>query len=58
VEVADMICELQQITSVGTRFVRLPKAAVEDLSLGKEDIVVLAQDLGRELELNQYLLQM
>lgn len=58
VEVADMICELQQITSVGTRFVRLPKAAVEDLSLGKEDIVVLAQDLGRELELNQDLLQM
>ncbi len=57
VEVADMICELKQITSVGTQFVRLPKAALEDLSLGKEDIVVLAEDLGRELELNQDLLQ-
>lgn len=57
VEVADMICELKQITSVGTRFVRLPKKAIEDLSLGKEDIVVLTEDLGRELELNQELLQ-
>ena len=33
-------------------------AALDDLSLGKEDIVVLAEALGRELEQNQDLLQM
>ncbi len=57
VEVADMICECKQITSVGTRFARLPKAALEGLSLSKEDIVVLAEALGNELEQNQDLLQ-
>ena len=58
VEVADMICELQNITAVGTRFVKLPQTALKDLSLDKDDIVVLAQDLVRELEDSQDLLKM
>lgn len=58
VEVANLICTLKGIPSVGLKLVRFSPAAVADLGLTKEDIAVLAEDLDRELSQNATLFQM
>lgn len=50
VEVANSICSLKGITSVGMNLVSFPKAAIEALGLSKNDFLVLAEDLDREIE--------
>ena len=55
VEVANVICTLKGITSVGRKLVRAPTHAMQSLNLQKEDIVVLAEDLDREINLNEAL---
>ena len=58
VEVANLICTLKGTSSVGLKLVKFSKPAIADLSLGKDDIVVLAKDLDREIEANASLFQM
>ncbi len=56
VEVANIICSLKGITSVGTNLVTFSANSFAALSLTKDDILVLATDLDRELEASQTLL--
>jgi HD-like signal output (HDOD) protein len=53
VEVANMICTLRQISSVGLNLLKPSTEAIRGLGLKKEDVVVLAQDLDRELKAHQ-----
>ncbi len=56
VEVANAICTFKGIRSVGLKAARLGRGVLEDLSLTKDDLVVIAQDLDRELAENATLL--
>jgi putative nucleotidyltransferase with HDIG domain len=49
VEVANMICSVKGITSVGEQLVQPPLRALQVLRFDKDDIVVLATDLDQEL---------
>jgi len=57
VEVANLICTLKGISSVGLKLVKLCRPALEGLSLGREDIAILAEDLDREITANASLFQ-
>jgi HD-like signal output (HDOD) protein len=57
VELANFICSLKGMASVGVHLVEFPRAGILALSLGKEDLVVLANDLDREIDSNQSLFQ-
>jgi putative nucleotidyltransferase with HDIG domain len=57
VEVANFLCSLKGMSSVGKQLVKFPLPAILALSLGKEDLAVLAGDLDRELARNQTLFQ-
>jgi len=56
VEVANLICSLKGMTSVGMNLVAFPSEAIAALHLTKDDIVVLATDLERELQANENIL--
>ena len=58
VEVANFLCSLKELTSVGKQLVEFPQATIAAMGLKKEDLVALAQDLDRELEKNQMLSQL
>lgn len=58
VEVANLICTLKDISSVGLKLVRLPQAALNALSLQKEDIRVLVADLDHEFSLYEDIFRM
>ena len=58
VEMANVICTIKGITSVGLRLVEPPLDAAEALSLRKEDIIILATDLDRELKMNENLFEL
>jgi HD-like signal output (HDOD) protein len=58
VEVANMICTLRQISSVGLNLLKPSTDAIRGLGLRKEDILVISQDLDRELVAQQTLLCM
>jgi HD-like signal output (HDOD) protein len=58
VEVANFIVSLKGITSVGMNLVRAPIAALQGLSLQKEDLLVLGEDLDREMVVNDELFQL
>jgi len=58
VEVANLICTLKGIPSVGLKLVRFSQPALTGLSLSKEDIAVLAEDLDHELAQNAGLFQL
>lgn len=49
VEVANVICTLKGISSIGLKLVKISQAALAGLSLSGEDIRVLAVDLDQEL---------
>jgi HD-like signal output (HDOD) protein len=55
VEVANLICSIKGVPSVGAQLVRVPQAALRALELGKRDLVVLAEDLDEEIRTNQSL---
>ena len=57
VEVANLICTLKGIPSVGLKLVKISRPALAGLSLTKEDIAVLANNLDDELALNASLLK-
>ncbi|HUW82116.1 MAG TPA: HDOD domain-containing protein [Phycisphaerae bacterium] len=58
VEVANLICTLKGTSSVGQKLVKAPVYAFQVLNLSKEDIVVLASDLDREVSLNEGLFEL
>lgn len=58
VEMANLICTLKGIPSVGAKLVKVSKATLSALALGKDDLMVIAQDLDRELAQNAELLGM
>jgi putative nucleotidyltransferase with HDIG domain len=58
VELANVLCSHKGITSVGRNLVKLSRSVVVALSLGKEDFVVLIEDLDGELSANASLFQM
>jgi putative nucleotidyltransferase with HDIG domain len=58
VEVANLICTLKGVESVGVKLIRSNGSAISDLKLTKEDILVLANDLDAEIEQNASLFQM
>jgi putative nucleotidyltransferase with HDIG domain len=58
VEVANFICSMKGVPSVGANLVQFPRHAINGLSLTKEDVIVLTKDLDREISLNQNLFQM
>jgi putative nucleotidyltransferase with HDIG domain len=55
VEVANVICTIKGITSVGLPLLEPPLDALQALGFRQEDITVLAIDLDRDLESNQHL---
>ena len=57
VEVANFLCSVKGATSVGLNLVEFPREAIAELSFTKEDVVVLAEDLDREMESNQSLFE-
>ncbi len=52
VDVANLLCTLKGIPSVGLKLVEFSAPAVAGLNLAKEDIAILAEDLDRELAAN------
>ncbi len=58
VEVANLVCTLKQMSSIGINCLRVPQATLNALGLSKNDLVVLGEDLDRELKANQVLFQM
>jgi hypothetical protein len=57
VEVANFLCSLDNKTSVGIHLVQFPRAAVNALSLTKDDLLAIVTDLDGELVRNQTLIQ-
>lgn len=58
VEVANLICTLKGISSVGMKLLKVPAAAFKGLELTKSDIAVLAEDLENEISQNAGLFQL
>lgn len=52
VEVANLICTAKDITSVGMKLVVFSRPAFEGLALGRDDILVLSENLDQELANN------
>lgn len=58
VEVANVVCTLKNITSVGRKLVQAPRAAMEGLGLGMTDVKVLTEDLDAELAMSESLFEL
>jgi putative nucleotidyltransferase with HDIG domain len=57
VEVANYLCSAKGHTAIGLQLVEFPGEAISAFGLKKEDILVLAEDLGQEISANQTLFQ-
>ncbi len=57
VEVANLLCTLKGIPSVGHKLVKFSRPTFAGLSLSKDDIAILAEDLDNELASNASLFQ-
>jgi putative nucleotidyltransferase with HDIG domain len=58
VEVANVVCSLKGMSSVGVPLVKISQATIQALSLAKQDLLVLSEDLDREVGLNSNLFQL
>ncbi len=58
VEVANVVCTLKGITSVGLKLTKPPFAALQALGISKDDLIVLARDLDQELKQNETLIEL
>jgi hypothetical protein len=56
--VANYLCSAKGISAIGLHLVEAPCEAILAIGLGKEDLLVFADDLDRELSVNQMLLQL
>lgn len=57
VETANFICSLKGITSVGMQLVAFPKETFQQIGMSRDDLVVLATDLDREMSINENMFQ-
>ena len=57
VDVANLICTLKGVSSVGFKLVKISPSALIGLSLSREDITVIADDLDQELAASTSLFQ-
>ena len=57
VELANFLCSLKNITSIGMHLVAFPEQTIAALELDRDDILKFADDLDRELENNAALFQ-
>ncbi len=57
VEVANLLCTLKGISSIGHKLVKFSRPTFAGLALSKDDIAVLAEDLDNELASNASLFQ-
>lgn len=57
VEVANVVCTIKGISSVGRKLVAAPGDAFRELGLSKDDVVVLAKDLDAEIAQNECLFE-
>jgi putative nucleotidyltransferase with HDIG domain len=57
VDVANLLCSLKGIPSVGLPLVRVCQTSISGLSLTKQDLTVLGEDISREIEQNSSLFQ-
>jgi HD-like signal output (HDOD) protein len=57
VAVANLICSLKNMTSVGRNLIRLSPESLQVLKLNKTDLKILAEDLDREVALNKHLFE-
>lgn len=58
VEVANLLCSLKSFSSVGVPLVKVSQTAMNGLSLTKQDLLVLSEDMERELRQNSSLFQL
>lgn len=58
VEIANVVCTVKDISSVGRKLVQAPQAAMAGLNLDMTDIKVLTEDLGTELASNECLFEL
>jgi len=58
VEIANLLCTLKNITSVGRKLVTASAELFQSLSFQKHDVVVLAADMDRELAQNESLFKL
>ena len=58
VEIANVVCTVKDISSVGRKLVQAPKAAMAGLGLALTDIKVLMEDLSAELAMNECLFEL
>jgi putative nucleotidyltransferase with HDIG domain len=58
VEIANVICTIKGIMAVGLNLLEPPRDALRALALQKEDIVILAKDLDRELAMHENLFEL
>ena len=58
VEAGNLICSLKGISSVGVQLVQFSRATLNALSLTRDDIAILAEDLEQELACNASLFQL
>jgi len=55
VVVANMICSMKDITSVGVQQLRPSRAAIDALRFGRDDLKVIASDLDQEMDQSKQL---
>jgi len=58
VEIANVVCTLKGITSVGKRLVEPPLETFQAMGFQKEDIFILATDLDQELAMSESLFEL
>lgn len=58
VTIANVICTLKGLSSVGVKLLRPPVESCRVLGLGKDDLIVLARDLDGEIERNEILFEL
>ena len=55
VAIANLVCSLKDITSIGMNLVQLPRPSLDALALTKDDLKVFVEDLDAELAANRML---
>ncbi len=58
VEVANLMCSLKGVASVGVAMIRVAQPTLNGLGLTRQDLVVLSEDLDQEIAQNNTLFQM
>ncbi len=58
VEIANFICSLKGASAVGLNLVAFPRNAINAFSLSKDDLIVLADDLEKDISANEVLFQL